>query len=240
MQFLLFTLYAPFAAMGEIALGERRMGYARPTRSGVLGMVAAALGWKRDDPGHARLDESVNFAVRIEVPGRPFTDYHTAQTPQQRRNAVLSTRRAELQVDDLNTVLSVREWRSDALYTCALWPRADPLIGLEMIADALRQPRFTLYLGRKAGPLGLPLSPRTIESASLVDAYERDPLEKTCRDLVAQVEKFCRRRTRGGDIEIAFDIDDGVTPEPRRIETRRDGFSDPSRHQFLERREGIV
>src|SRR5437763_11824455 len=176
MRFLLFTLYAPLAAMGEIAPGERRMGYARPTRSGMLGMIAAAFGWKREDRDHAELDRSVNFAVRTHIPGLPFTDYHTAQSPQHRKNLAFSTRRAEVQADDLNTVLSVREWRSDALYTIALWPRPSASVGLDAIGDSLNQPQFTLSLGRKAGVLGLPLSPRIAEADTLDAAFANDPL----------------------------------------------------------------
>ena len=152
MQFLLFTLYAPMAAMGDIAPGERRMGFARPARSAILGMVAAGFGYERDDPRHAELEDGLNFAVRTDVPGRPFTDYHTARTPQQRKNAVFRTRREELQAEDINTVLSVREWRSDCIYTIALWLRAEAAGSLEEIASALRRPQFTLYFGRKAGP----------------------------------------------------------------------------------------
>ena len=44
MGFLLFTLYAPMASFGEVAVGERRMSWSRPGRSAILGMVAARLG----------------------------------------------------------------------------------------------------------------------------------------------------------------------------------------------------
>ena len=85
MRFLLFTYYAPMMAMGEIAPGERRMAFSRPARSAVLGLVAAALGLRRDDRAHADLERGLGYAVRTDSAGRPFTDYHTAQTPQQRR-----------------------------------------------------------------------------------------------------------------------------------------------------------
>ena len=49
MRFLLFTLYAPMGSFGEIAVGERRMSWARPGRSAILGLVAAAQGVDRAD-----------------------------------------------------------------------------------------------------------------------------------------------------------------------------------------------
>ncbi len=239
MQFLLFTLYAPMAAMGDIAPGERRMGFARPARSAILGLVAAALGYERDDPRHAELEDGLNFAVRTDVPGRPFTDYHTAQTPQQRKNAVFATRREELQAEDLNTVLSVREWRSDCLYTIALWPRAAAAMSLEGISDALRRPQFTLYFGRKAGPVALPLSPRLVTAEKLVEALAQDTLEGDRRKIVAYIEDLARSRARRYCVELAFDVHEGITPDPIRIETRRDGVANRGRHQFRERAEGI-
>ena len=55
MRFLLFTLYAPMGSFGEIAVGERRMSWARPGRSAVLGLVAAAQGIERtDEAAHQR------------------------------------------------------------------------------------------------------------------------------------------------------------------------------------------
>ena len=117
MRFLLFTLYAPMGSFGEVAVGERRMSWARPGRSAVLGLVAAAQGIDRtDDAAHRRLEVELHYAVRTDAPGRPFMDYHTAQTPKARRGRTFATRREELESDSLNTVLSAREWRTDACF----------------------------------------------------------------------------------------------------------------------------
>lgn len=234
MRFLLFTLYAPMAAMGDIAPGERRMGFARPARSAILGLVAAALGYERGDPRHATLEEGFNVAVRADAPGRPFTDYHTAQTPQQRKGAVFATRREELRADDINTVLSVREWRGDCLCTIALWPRDAG--NLDDIAAALRRPHFTLYFGRKAGPVALPLAPRLVEAATLIEALRNDPLNDQQRAVVGLVVPTAKARRT----ELAFDLDHPVTPSPQRTETRRDGVANRARHQFRNRAEGVV
>ena len=56
MRFLVFTLYSPLGSFGEIAVGERRMSWARPGRSAVLGLVAAALGYERtEEAAHQEL-----------------------------------------------------------------------------------------------------------------------------------------------------------------------------------------
>ena len=75
-------LYAPLAAMGDIAVGERRGGFDRPARSAVLGLVAAALGIDRaDEEGHAALDRGYRMAQRVRARGTLVEDYHTVQAP---------------------------------------------------------------------------------------------------------------------------------------------------------------
>ena len=72
MRFLLFTLYAPMGSFGEIAVGERRMSWARPGRSAVLGLVAAAQGIERGDEEAARRQEDRHGLFEIAEP-KPFT-----------------------------------------------------------------------------------------------------------------------------------------------------------------------
>ena len=244
MRFLLFTLYAPVCSLGEIAVGERRMSWARPGRSAVLGLAAAALGIERgDDDAHRRLDEGLHYAVRTDAPGRPFIDYHTTQTPRTRKDQRFAARREELAADGLHTILSRREWRSDACFTVALWARAGGNACLDEIASALRRPHFTLYLGRKSAPLGLPLDPEIVEAGSFVAALARR------RSVVAADGGDAETRDTmllqlGGDSsigrEIAFDVDAAGAPDGGRIERRRDGVVSRARWQFEDRVERIT
>lgn len=236
MRFLLFTLYAPMGAFGEIAVGERRMGWERPARSAVLGLAAAALGIERaDEDAHRALDSGLCYAVRTDAPGAPFTDYHTAQTPRARKNRTFSTRRDELRSGNLRTVLSVREWRTDAFFTAALWPRPERGVDLDDIAAAFREPRFTLYLGRKAAPLGLPLAPTLVPAGNILEAFEkREPTEAET-DVLRRIRPSAAARG-----EIAFDADaPGVPPEAGREQRRRDAVVSRVRWQFADRRERI-
>ena len=178
MRFLVFTLYAPMGAFGEIAVGERRMSWARPARSAILGLVAAAQGIERaDENSHRRLESGLYYAVRTDVPGRPLIDYHTAQTPRARKGRRFATRREELESDNLNTVLSTREWRADSCFTVVLWSRPDSSLDVEEMAGALRNPCFVLYVGRKSAPLGLPLNPEILEADTFMDAFEAPTAE---------------------------------------------------------------
>lgn len=236
MRFLLLTLYAPMGSFGEIAVGERRMSWTRPGRSAVLGLVAAALGIDRDDDeGHGRLEDGLYYAVRIDAPGRPFVDYHTVQTPKARMGRAFGTRRQELQSDDLHTVVSSREWRSDAVFAVSLWPRRDRDVDLDEIAVALRHPRFVPYLGRKSAPLGLPLNPAIVEADTFIDALA-DRLQ-------SDVEKHVIGRIAGTDaaaMTIAFDHDAPGAPADARVERRRDAIVSRRRWQFADRLEGVA
>lgn len=170
--FLLLTLAGPMAAWGDVAVGESRPAYARPSKSGVFGLVAAALGLARDDEnGHRALRQGTGFAVWPTVPGHLLLDYHTAQAPTGKAGRGLSTRRAELAHPTLNTTLSTRAYRTDARAVVALWTRADVGWSLGDIQEALRTPAYPLYLGRRACPPSEPLDPRIVHTESLPDAF---------------------------------------------------------------------
>ena len=236
MQFLVFTLYAPIGSFGETAVGERRMSWTRPGRSAVMGLVAAAQGIDRDDEAaHLNLEASLHFAVRTDAPGRPFLDYHTAQTPKSRRGRVPATRQEELATDDLNTVLSSREWRTDAFFTVALWLRSGGTVNISEIADAMCRPRFVLYAGRKSAPLGLPLNPRILEAGTFMEAFAaRTPNgteQAVLRSIGAETSAV---RT------VAFDHDVPDAPSNSFVERRRDAVVSRVRWQFSDRLEGVV
>jgi CRISPR system Cascade subunit CasD len=81
MRVLVFQLVGPMMAFGDVAVGEHRGVFDRPSKSGVLGLLAAALGIDRaDDARHAWLADGLDFATGTLAAGRLIHDYHTAQT----------------------------------------------------------------------------------------------------------------------------------------------------------------
>lgn len=234
--FLLFTLYAPMAAHGDVAVGERRMGWDRPGRSAVMGLLAAALGIERGDENALdELDRSLWFAVATAEPGVPMTDYHTIQVPRTPRKGRFATRRDELAAKSLSTILSVREWRMHVLHTVALWPRESATIDLGRLADALNRPHFSLYAGRRAGPIGWPPCARVVGAPTLVEALFMDRARK---DIL--YDEYLGKR-EGGRLACDADAAGNVAPErsPDRIVIRRDQAAHHGRRQFAERREAV-
>lgn len=173
-DYLIFRLYGPMAAWGDVAVGEYRPSQAHPGKSSILGLLAAALGIDREeDEIHALMAQAYAVSIAVCEPGLLLRDYHTAQVPPTRRKAVYRTRREELAADSLGTILSTRDYRTDCGYMVAV-RIAEPAVApfsLEELMQALLQPRFPLYLGRKSCPPALPLVPQIRSAKDLLAAF---------------------------------------------------------------------
>ena len=65
-DYLVFQLYGQLASWGDIAVGETRPSALTPTKSAILGLVAAALRLKRPDTIHYEHDEPRTARERAE------------------------------------------------------------------------------------------------------------------------------------------------------------------------------
>jgi CRISPR system Cascade subunit CasD len=231
MQFLLITLSAPIAANGETVAGRHRSSWSRPGRSAVLGLAAAALGLEREDEGHAVLANGFGYAVRVDAGGRSLLDYHTAEVPRGKAGRDRRTRAAELAYGDLKCIPTNREYRTDTLYTIALWARAGARWSLDDLARALRSPHYVLYVGRKACPLSLPLNPEIVEAATLIEALKRRPaVPSAIAELMPHVL----------DERPEIACDEGAPGVVASLITSRRDALGPGRRTFLERTEHIM
>lgn len=233
--FLIFQLYGPLASWGDIAVGEYRPSQGHPSKSAVTGLLAAALGLARDDDAaHVDLAQQYGLGACIRAEGEWLRDYHTIQVPGGEGDH--ATRREELLLDRgrLNTVISRRDYRMDAFYQIAVWRAGDVApYSLEDLYYALRRPRFSLYLGRKSCPAGLPLYPRMVAGVTLKQAFDDYPLEKAGPWLTAL--------DAGGLARYVWEPV-GLTPAEVGMESsmrypRRDRVHSRQRWQFTERLE---
>ncbi|MEQ1613703.1 MAG: type I-E CRISPR-associated protein Cas5/CasD [Hyphomicrobiaceae bacterium] len=226
--YLLFTLGAPIASFGTVAVGERRPTWDRPSKSQVIGLVAGCLGIeRRESERQQALVASLGFAVRIDDAGTLATDYHTTQTPKVPRikewvkaNGPIRTRADELAVDDLKTILSQREFRMGSCYTVCLWLKAAGPASLQDMRDKLCEPVFAPFAGRKANALMLPMRPLVVEAADLGGAFAAFDAEATPEMTMLWSElKFA---PKGHD--LIFADAEGIAPtQPiARLEERRD------------------
>jgi CRISPR system Cascade subunit CasD len=244
-HFLTFTLAAPLASFGAIAVGERRPSWNRPGKSAALGLIAGALGLDRsDEDAHCALADGYLFAARAEdLPqrgsGRLTIDYHTAQSPPRLRNRRFATRRDELAADNLGTILTRREYHADSCFTLALWPRGAAVRWtLDELENALRKPAYVPFAGRKACALMLPMDPRIVEADDVFEAFAR-------RDALiagdSRIAEFLRQRHLDPRPHTVFlDAEARGDRGPARIEKRRDALLDRGRWQFGLREEAVV
>lgn len=178
LEFLIFQLSGLMASWGTIACGKQRKTYSHPTKSAILGLIGAALGIDRDDSEQQeKLNHGLQLAVEVFRYEHFLVDYHTTQTAAQseikqlKKQNVNLTRKDELSPKKLNTVLSDREYWLDVYYRVAIQiPEFFPW-NLTTIQNALRYPKFHLYLGRKSCPVNLPLNPLILSAPEVVTAF---------------------------------------------------------------------
>jgi CRISPR system Cascade subunit CasD len=131
MTCLLLRLGAPLQAWGTSSRFVRRNTDRSPSKSGIVGLLAAATGLRRTDPLEDLL--TLRIGVRIEQPGHLERDFQTART----RDGTESM------------PLSYRFYLADAAFLVAVQGQTTLLKGLR---EALRRPVFPLYLGRRSCP----------------------------------------------------------------------------------------
>jgi len=172
MDLLVFRVEAPLAGWGGAgAASERRPAWDEPSKSGILGMVAAALGIDRKDSAALdALHRGYDFAVQTLRAPRLLIDYHTVQTVPQAKKA---TTRAAMFASGktTETLITRREYATDGAWLCALAARAQAPYELAVLQAALRAPHFVLYAGRRACPLAHPLDPQIVTEGTVAHAF---------------------------------------------------------------------
>ena len=237
-EYLTFQLYGPLAAWGEQAVGQERDASAQPSRSAILGLVAASLGVRRDqEHEQARLVQTLGLGVRLCAHGIGMRDFHTAQRAKSiARARHLHTRKDELAHDNIDTVISYRAYRQDSAAVVALWLlNDDSKYGLDAIAEAMKQPAFNLYLGRKSCPLALPLAPRIVTEANLRAALDSHQQALQLEELLP-VELL---KLFAGQSSYYWDFTDEAGMQPTYQQRRYDQPLSRVRWQFAERQEFV-
>ncbi|MDV7211734.1 type I-E CRISPR-associated protein Cas5/CasD [Azotobacter beijerinckii] len=157
MATLLMRLQGPLQSWGTTSRFDERDTQLEPSKSGVLGLVCAALGRDRSEPV-ADL-AALRMGVRVDREGVPMRDYQTAT------GVLLASGKPDLR----RTVLSPRFHLADAAFLVGLEGADESL--LARIHAVLRAPFWPLALGRKSFVPGLPvwladgLSPLSLEQA---------------------------------------------------------------------------
>lgn len=140
MDTLLIRLIGPQQAWGVQSVGENRDTGREPSKSGVIGLLCAALG----RPRYAPLEDlnALRMGVRVDREGRLESDFQTIH-------------RLDWEGKSSSGSISTRYYLSGAAFLVGL--EGNPAF-LQNLQDALLQPKWLLYLGRKAFPPSLPVA----------------------------------------------------------------------------------
>lgn len=144
MPTLLLRLVGPMQSWGTTSRFDERGSQLEPSKSGVLGLLCAALGRDRAEP----VDDlaALRMGVRVDREGLLMRDYQTAT------GALIA---AKAEPDLGRSVVSPRYYLADAAFLVGLeGPNAALLAACQA---ALRAPHWPLALGRKSFVPSLPV-----------------------------------------------------------------------------------
>jgi CRISPR system Cascade subunit CasD len=182
-----------------------------PTKSGVIGLVAAAKGIRRTEPIEELL--SLRLGVRIDQPGQLIRDFQTAQRPEKARDGSTTWK---------SLPLSYRYYMADATYLVVLEGDRSLVDGID---TAVRSPAFPLYLGRRscppAGPVALGVSEIDLDQAlNTLPWLATDRHQRSRRERSVRLETM--RDAHAGEVGAETFRDEPVSfdPEHRRYAWR--------------------
>lgn len=205
---LLLLLKGPMQSWGDSSRYKQRTTGHVPTKSGIVGLLAAAEGRRRTDPLEDLAE--LTLAVRVDQPGSLLRDYQTA-----------------LADGAEHASLVTRYYLSDAAFVAAVEsPHRETVDGL---AASLRNPRFPLFLGRRSCPAPVNLVLGVVDKPA-VEALRAEPWHasdqhRKVRD--KNVELPIYRDARPGESGIARrDVPVSFSQE-HRVYTWRDVVLEP-------------
>lgn len=165
MYTLLLRLAAPMQSWGTESKFDTRHTRREPSKSGVIGLLACALGIRRDDVAALSELQKLSFGVRVDQEGQQLMDYHTVKSYKHPMDLVRNAASDK-------SYQTYRYYLSDAVFLAAVSSDDEAL--MYRLEAALHRPVFPLYLGRRGCPPTLPLS-LGVQAIPLEEALRTEP-----------------------------------------------------------------
>lgn len=140
MKTILLKFAGPLQSWGTSSHFESRHTDLYPSKSAVIGMIAAAFGYRRSEDEKIRRLNQLHFAVRADQEGKITEDYQTAHKYKYNPDPVAE-----------RTYVTHRYYLEDAVFLVAIGHENDQW--MTEIEEALRYPYFQLYVGRRSCPM---------------------------------------------------------------------------------------
>lgn len=155
MNTLLLRLSAPLQSWGVNSKFDKRLTSDVPSKSGIIGLLACALGIRRDQS--LEIFNDIKYGVRIDQKGELGVDYQIA--------------RDDTNKNKIKTWVTTRYYLMDAIFLVAI---EAPLDVLTTFDNALKTPMFPLFLGRRSCPPAGQLS-LGIKEKSMQETLRQEP-----------------------------------------------------------------
>ncbi|MFF4078435.1 type I-E CRISPR-associated protein Cas5/CasD [Streptomyces sp. NPDC001777] len=205
---LLLRLAAPLQSWGDRSTFNRRETRPEPTKSGVVGLLAAAAGRSR----HAGVDDlaGLGLGIRVDQPGSLLRDYHTVSDYRGRPllSAAVSAKGAQKPTSPAKrTHITQRFYLQDAVFLAAVEGPGELITALEY---AVRHPAFPLSLGRRSC---VPAQPLVLgqRTGALEDVLRAEPWQVT----KAVRDRWGRRNGNAAHVDLPATLDDPAGDESR-------------------------
>lgn len=190
MATLILRLAAPIQSWGDESKYNIRHTWREPSKSGVIGLICAAMGIHRDSEDIAKLAKTLRMGVRIDQPGTTMVDFQTALAPLYSADGTARhTKDGSLQMSNAPDV-TYRHYLCDACFVIGLESADRDL--LQTIAQALQHPVFPLFLGRRSCP---PTGP-------IVIGIREEQLLESLKNVEWQASEWYRRKNVAGRLHI--------------------------------------
>ena len=201
MSVLLLRFAGPMQSWGAQSRFSVRDTGTEPSKSGVIGLLCAAMG----RPRSAKVDDLValRMGVRVDREGAMKRDYHTAMNVAKAGGGVK------------NCELSTRYYLADADFLVGLEASDEEL--LSELAYSLENPKWQIYLGRKAFTPAKPVYAGRADGSVESTLSEADWHARTARELERTIRQIAERTAAGEPLRLraVFDAPFGTSSEVR-------------------------
>jgi CRISPR system Cascade subunit CasD len=191
---LFLRLESPLQSWGENSQWSERRTAPEPTKSGIVGLLACALGWA-DDESIRALSHRIRVGARGDLPGTPspLVDYHTVGGGYATPQLLTAEGKPKISSGKSHIEQTWRHYLCDASFLVAIQPQQARDAGLiTTLAEAVQNPVWPFFLGRKSCPPARPVYEDIGDYATLEAALEDHPARFTEERQVALAEKYPR------------------------------------------------
>lgn len=153
MKTILLKFSGPQQSWGTSSFFNTRHTDFYPSKSGVIGLIAASLGISRDDDQKISILNKLDFAVRIDQQGKLAMDYHTVIRPEIKSkliNELDRTNKNDFYNVEYIQYVTHRYYLEDALFIVALSGEENLV---NKVYEGLQKPYFQQFLGKRSFPV---------------------------------------------------------------------------------------